>query len=183
MIVAIEGIITSLEPTKCILKLNNGISYGIIISLNSSSKLSLNDKVELFITQIIREDANLLYGFLDKFEQKMFEMLLKVSGVGPSSAITICSSLSYNEFFSAMKNGDIKALTLVPGIGVKSAKKILVELSDKVLDTQDSSNYKNEAILALESLGFKKDKISKVLNECKSTNTSDLVKEALKMMM
>ncbi|MBR4141840.1 MAG: Holliday junction branch migration protein RuvA, partial [Campylobacter sp.] len=82
MIVAIEGIITKKEPTNCVIKLSNGISYSVNISLNCSAKLEKNAKIELLITQIIREDANLLFGFLDADEQKMFEMLIKLSGIG-----------------------------------------------------------------------------------------------------
>lgn len=181
MIVEIEGILTGLEPGMAIIKLNNGISYGIIVSLNCSATLTKGEKVALIIKQIIREDANLLYGFLDIDEKMMFELLLKVSGVGASTAIAVCSALKYVDFASAVINGDTKALTTVPGIGLKTARKIIAELSDaKLISSQNIESYKSQSIMALESLGFKRDKILKVLSTCKAENTEDLIKEALK---
>lgn len=181
MIVALEGIITKKEPTNCVIKLNNGVSYGVGISLNCSAKLEKYAKIELLITQIIREDANLLYGFLESAEQKMFEMLIKLSGIGASTAMAVCSSLSSDSFLKAVINGDFATLTSVPGIGPKTARRIVAELGDaKLMEFSDNESYKSEAILALESLGFKRDRINKVLSSCSSTSTAELVKEALK---
>ncbi|MBR0071210.1 MAG: Holliday junction branch migration protein RuvA [Campylobacter sp.] len=181
MIVAIEGIITKKEPTNCVIKLSNGISYSVNISLNCSAKLEKNAKIELLITQIIREDANLLFGFLEADEQKMFEMLIKLSGIGASTAMAVCSSLSSESFSKAVINGDTATLTSVPGIGPKTARRIVAELGDaKLMEFSSGESYKNEAAMALESLGFKRDKINKVLSECSSTSTAELVKEALK---
>lgn len=94
MIKAIEGIITKKEPTSIWLKVPCGVTYGIFISLFTSSNLNKGDNAELFITQIIREDANLLYGFIKESEQRIFEMLLKVNGIGAATAMAVCSSLS-----------------------------------------------------------------------------------------
>lgn len=181
MIAAIEGIITKKEPTNCIVKLNNGISYCVNISLNCSSKIEKSSKVEFLITQIIREDANLLYGFLDSGEKRIFDMLIKVSGIGASTAMAVCSTLSSDTFMRAIINGDSATLQSVPGIGVKTARRLVAELSDsKIVELSVSEDYKNETILALESLGFKRDRINKVLLECKATDTAALIKEALK---
>ena len=181
MIVGIDGVVTKKEPTNCVLKLNNGVSYGINISLNCSAKFEKGAKVEFFITQIIREDANLLFGFLEADEQKMFEMLIKLSGIGASTAMAVCSSLSSDSFLKAVIGGDTTTLTSVPGIGPKTARRIIAELGDaKLIEFAPSESYKNEAILALESLGFKREKINKVISECSSTSTAELVKEALK---
>ena len=89
MIKAIEGVITKKEPANLILKTAGGVSYGVAISLFCSAKLERGQSVELNITQIIREDADLLYGFLDSNEQKMFEMLIKLSGIGAAMAIAV----------------------------------------------------------------------------------------------
>ena len=181
MIVAIEGTVTKKEPTKCVLKVANGVSYGVCISLNCSSRLERGVKIELLITQIIREDANLLYGFLESAEQKMFEMLIKLSGIGANTAMAVCSSLSSDSFMKAVINGDFATLTSVSGIGPKTARRIVAELGDaKLMEFSESESYKSEAILALESLGFKRDKINRVLSECSSVSTAELVKEALK---
>lgn len=110
MVVAIEGIITKKEPTFAIIKCASGLSYGVFISLFCAAKLETHQKYELFITQIIKEDSNKFYGFLDKDEQKMFEMLLKVNGVGASTAMAICSSLDVNSFYKALNLGDESVL-------------------------------------------------------------------------
>lgn len=180
MVVAIEGIITKKEPTFVILKCSSGLSYGIFVSLFASSKLQSGQKVELLITQILKEDSNKFYGFLDKDEQRIFEMLLKVNGVGASTAMAVCSSLDTNSFYKALSLGDENALKKVPGIGAKSAKRIIVELSDAKMQLESISDDKSEALAALLSLGFKQDKILSVLSTCKGSNTSELVKEALK---
>ena len=180
MVVAIEGIITKKEPTFVVLKCSSGLSYGIFISLFCSTKLQNNEKCELLITQIIKEDSNKFYGFLDKNEQKMFEMLLKVNGVGANTAMAVCSSLDVNSFYQALNMCDETLLKKVPGIGARTAKRIIVELSDNKKNLENISNEKNEALAALISLGFKQDKILNILRDCTGTNTSDLIKEALK---
>ncbi|NLK66438.1 MAG: Holliday junction branch migration protein RuvA [Campylobacteraceae bacterium] len=181
MIVGIEGVLTRLEPNLAIVKLNSGLSYGVIVSLNCSASLTVGEKASLIITQIIRDDAHLLYGFKDKDEQNMFQVLLKVSGVGASTAMAVCSTLKYSEFVSSVVNGDTKVLTTVPGIGLKTARKIIAELSDaKLISSESVESYKSDAILALESLGFKRDRVLKIISECTATNTADLIKEALK---
>ncbi|EKS3506528.1 Holliday junction branch migration protein RuvA, partial [Campylobacter jejuni] len=117
MVVGIEGIITKKEPTFIIVKCASGLSYGIFISLFCSAKIQTQEKHEFFITQIIKEDSNKFYGFLDKDEQKMFEMLLKVNGVGANTAMAVCSSLDVNSFYKALSLSDESVLKKVPGIG------------------------------------------------------------------
>lgn len=181
MIKAIEGVITKKDPAFVILKTASGVSYGVFISLFCSPKLEKGAKIELNITQIIREDANLLYGFLDLDEQKMFEMLIKLSGIGASTAMAVCSSLNPNAFINAVINGDDATLKKVPGIGLKTARRIIAELSDaKLINETSVPAHQSEALMALEALGFKRDKIYKVLSECRGENTSELIKEALK---
>ena len=181
MIAALEGIITKKEPTRCVLKLASGVSYGVNISLGCAAQLQSGAKTELLITQIIREDADLLYGFLDERERTMFEMLIKLSGIGASTAMAVCSTLAPQDFARCVATGDAATLTSVPGIGPKTARRIIAELGDaKLMEFGPSETYKNEAASALQSLGFKRDKINQILAGCSSTNTSDLVKEALK---
>ena len=180
MVVAIEGIITKKEPTYAVIKTNSGISYGIFISLFCAAGFESGQKVEFFITQILKEDSNKFYAFLDKNEQKMFEMLLKVNGIGANTAMAVCSSLDVNSFYKALHLKDEQMFQKIPGIGAKSAKRIIVELSDSKTMFVNVSDEKSEALAALLSLGFKQDKILSVLNGCQSTNTSELVKECLK---
>lgn len=182
MIVGIKGKIEKKEPTLLNLDVN-GLVYEVHVSVNCSSKIVENN-VSLYTTQIIREDAQTLYGFLDINEKKLFDTVIKINGVGPKVALAICSTFTPGSFSNIVSTNDISMLKRVPGIGPKGASRILVELSGFVIDGNDENESANsnslEATLALESLGFKKDVITKVLNSCSSTSTSDLVKEALK---
>ncbi|MBF7044423.1 Holliday junction branch migration protein RuvA [Campylobacter volucris] len=180
MIVAIEGQITKKDPTFVFLKTSNGISYGINISLFCSAKFNKNDKIELLITQIIKEDSHKLYGFLDTNEQKMFELLIKISGIGATTAMAVCSSLDTNAFYTALQNGDESVFKKVPGIGSKSAKRIIAELSDAKINIENSNPAHSQALAALLSLGFKQENILKALSACQNLETSELIKEALK---
>ncbi|WP_024954644.1 Holliday junction branch migration protein RuvA [Sulfurospirillum arcachonense] len=182
MIIAIEGKIVKKEPTFLHVKTNSGFTYKVHVSLFCSSEVELGD-ISLYVTQIIREDANNLYGFKHSSEKKVFDTLVKVNGVGPSTALAVCSTLSPSEFANALTSNSIEAFKKVPGIGPKSAKRILVELSDFSLESDDlgsTNGAVNETIMALESLGFKKDRIKKVLSTCIGSDTSSLIKEALK---
>jgi Holliday junction DNA helicase RuvA len=184
MIVGIEGKIERKEPT--LLNVNvNGIIYEIFVSVNCSSKI-IDQKVKLYITHIIREDSQTLYGFLDPNEKKLFDTVIKINGVGPKVALAICSTFTPSSFSQIVSSNDVSMLKRVPGIGPKGASRILVELSGFIIDTDEnedsSSSNLLEASLALESLGFKKDIVSKVLKNCSGTNTSELVRQALKQL-
>ncbi|QOY53715.1 Holliday junction branch migration protein RuvA [Candidatus Sulfurimonas marisnigri] len=185
MIVGLNGTVEYKEPTFVHIEVS-GVIYEVFISLQSFSAIS-SSKVKLFTSHIIREDAQLLFGFLDMSEKKLFERLIKISGVGPKVAIAICSTYSANTFATIINNKDIKAVQKVPGIGPKSAGRILVELNGFDVDLLSSSDEpKNkafsEASEALESLGFKKDKVSKALSTCSGSDTASLVKEALRLL-
>jgi Holliday junction DNA helicase RuvA len=182
MIVGLEGKIEKKEPT--FLHINtNGIIYEVFTSINCSSSI-VTDSIKLKITHIIKEDSSSLYGFIDTNEQKLFNSVIKINGVGPKIALAICSTFTPTSFAQIVEEKNIDMLKRVPGIGPKGASRILVELSGFVINSNLSSNThignKNDASLALESLGFKKDIITKALNGCNGTTTGDLVKEALK---
>ena len=182
MIKAIEGRVTKKEPTYIWLK-TGGISYGISVSLFTAAKIELGSVCELFITQIIKEDANLLFGFLESAEQRTFELMLKVSGIGPATAMAVCSALEPSAVSIAVTSGDIATFKRVPGIGEKTAKLLLAQLSDANFLSSSSTNpAANEAVMALESLGFKRENISAALNKCQATETVALIKEALKIL-
>ena len=184
MIVGLIGKIIKKEPT--LLNVNvGGVVYEVFVSLNCSSKI-ISDDVNLHITQIIREDSQTLYGFLDLNEKKLFDTVIKINGVGPKVALAICSTFTPLSFSQIVNDNDVSMLKRVPGIGPKGASRILVELSGFIVISDDGSEDNSslsasfEAALALESLGFKKELVSKILKTCVSTTTSDLVKEALK---
>jgi Holliday junction DNA helicase RuvA len=180
MIVGIQGTLEHKDPTYLHINVN-GLIYEVFVSLNTSSKVE-SKEIRLFTTQIIREDANLLFGFLSRDEKKMFDTLLKINGIGPKVAIAICSTFSPDTFSKVVASKDVGMLKRVPGIGPKAAGRILVELADFVVDTDGAGGSNQsiiEASMALESLGFKKDEVKKALGGL-SGDTATLVKEGLK---
>jgi Holliday junction DNA helicase RuvA len=182
MIVGIEGSIQKKDVTYIDIKTSSGLVYRVFVSVNCYSSIK-EEKVTLKTTAIYKEDNISLYGFIDENEQLMFENLLKVKGVGPKVAMAICSTFTPLTFAKIVQEQDITSLKRVPGIGAKGAGLILVQLGSFSVDYAENSTTNsayNEALLALESLGFKKDTIQKTLSKCKSTSTADLVKEALK---
>ncbi len=179
MIVGIEGIVEHKEPTIVHINLS-GLIHELHISINTSNQIT-GSRVKLLVRQIIREDANLLFGFIEISEKKMFDTLLKINGVGPKVALAICSTFTPSTFANVIASKDLNMLKRVPGIGPKAGGRILIELVDFVVDGEDNTTNKSmsEAMMALESLGFKKDIIQKALYGC-SGDTSTLVKEGLK---
>lgn len=177
MIVGLIGRVVKKEATFVDLNVQN-IIYRVHLSVQCSAQLS-SEEIELRITQIIKEDSHNLYGFIDEMEQKIFERLLKINGVGAKVAMAICSTFSPSEFLSIVQTSNVNLLKKVVGIGPKSASRILVELGDFEIAPAMQSHV-NEAVMALESLGFKKESILKVLQSCRADETSALVKEALK---
>ncbi|NPA66479.1 MAG: Holliday junction branch migration protein RuvA [Epsilonproteobacteria bacterium] len=184
MIVGLNGKVEYKEPGVVHLNVN-GVIYEVFISLQTFSVLG--EEVKLYTTHIVREDAQLLYGFATKTEKALFERLIKINGVGPKVALAICSTYTPSQFAQVINSNDMAGIKRVPGIGPKSAGRILVELNgfdevllDKQADASPKTKSYAEATEALEALGFKKDKISKALNECQSDDTASLVKEALK---
>jgi Holliday junction DNA helicase RuvA len=180
MIVGIEGTVERKDPTYVHVNVN-GLIYEVLVSINTSNRIS-DKKVKLFVTQVIREDADLLFGFMDTNEKKMFDTVLKINGVGPKVGLAICSTFTPETFAKVVSSKDVSMLKRVPGIGPKAASRILVELADFIVDGNEESSDSGamgEAIMALESLGFKKDAIQKALSGC-GGDTSTLVKEGLK---
>lgn len=184
MIVGLHGKVVFKEPASVHIDVS-GVIYEVFISLQTFAALGENE-VRLYTSHIIREDAQLLYGFLDPSEKKLFERLIKISGVGPKVAMAICSTYTPSQFAMVLNNKDINGVKKVPGIGPKSAGRILVELNGfdtELITTETPQNQAfQDASEALEALGFKKDKISKALSGCSATDTASLVKEALKLL-
>ncbi len=184
MIVGLQGIIEYKEPSYIHIDVN-GIIYEVFISLQTFSALE-KKSVKLQTVQIIREDAQLLYGFMELSEKKLFQRLIKISGVGPKVAMAICSTYTPTQFGLIINEKNINGIKKVPGIGPKSAGRIIVELNgfdaDLLVSTSPKNRSFSEATEALESLGFKKDKISKALTSCDGEETATLVKQALKLL-
>ncbi len=172
-----------------------GIGYKIYVSEHTMAKLGeIGEKVKIYTHYHVREDNISLYGFMSNEELKMFELLLQVSGIGAKTAIAMLSNITPSKFALAIISNDLKTLTKIPGIGNKSAQRMVLELKDK-LKTQtaieddeeettpnDNSESINEAGQALQILGYNKSEISKVFDKFDTHNlsTEDLIKEALK---
>jgi Holliday junction DNA helicase RuvA len=185
LIVGLNGTLKYKEPAFVHIEVS-GVVYEVFISLQTFSAIE-NDKVSLYITQIIREDAQLLFGFLEMSEKKMFQRLIKINGVGPKVAMAICSTYTPAQFAVVINNKDMNGVKKVPGIGPKSAGRILVELAGFDIELVGSteapvSQAFAQASEALESLGFTKAKTSKALSSCSGKDTASLVKEALKLL-
>ena len=178
MIVGLRGEIVKKEPTYLHIDVS-GVIYEVFISLNTSAALTL-EKRTIHTTHIVREDSEALYGFATMDEKKLFDRLIKLNGVGPKVALAICSTFKPSEFVQIVQQKNVSMLKKVPGIGPKSAQRILVELGEFALEEAPASSAHSEAMMALESLGFKKEQIQKVLATCEAQDTASLVKEALK---
>ncbi|MBN2788080.1 MAG: Holliday junction branch migration protein RuvA [Paludibacteraceae bacterium] len=188
----IKGEITQLSPTHVVLE-NAGLGYFINISLPTYSHLSDKQSCKLYVYEAIREDAHILYGFLDTTERQLFLHLLSVSGVGASTARMIMSSLTVAEIQEVIATSNVQILKSVKGIGLKTAERIIVDLKGKVLKSESESSalfvvdnaIQKEAVSALVMLGFNQQAsqkvVEKILKETPSLKVEQLIKIALKM--
>ncbi len=174
MIAALKGKVFEKIEGKVLLDVN-GIIYEINVSMITFSEVK--DEVLFYISEIIKENEYTLYGFIDKNEKKLFDNLIKLNGVGPKVALAICSTYTPQTFMDIISNQDINALKKVPGIGPKGAKRILMEMSE--FDIEISNPTLNQALLALENLGFNKQDILKAINGLEGS-VEEVIKEALK---
>lgn len=192
MIFYLRGIVQELTPTYTVLEAH-GVGYYVGISLQTSQKLSLGKEYLLYTQQIIREDAHLLFGFFDKEEKEMFNLLISVNGVGAVSAMIVLSSLELSEISQAILSGNSGVLQKVKGIGAKTAERIIIDLRDKVGKFEGGSyektalvdnRAKEEALSALEVLGISRkmsEKIAdKILKSSTEISVENLVKQVLK---
>jgi len=188
MIGYLTGKIISSKPTRIILDVN-GVGYVINITIPTFEAVSEKEIVSLFIHTSVREDSITLYGFFNESEKEMFELLLTVNGIGPKLSQTILSGIQTSELKSALLNGDVSRIQAIPGIGKKTAERMLVELKGKVESltgneplTVDISN-RSEAIAALTTLGYNQKVAEKTVREIITSSPSisleDLIKEAL----
>jgi len=194
MIEYIKGDITELSPARMILECGR-IGYEIHISLTTFDAFRNQPSGIIYIHEIIREDAHLLYGFATKEERELFLMLTSVSGVGPNTARTVLSSVPPAELIQVIASGDEKSLIMIKGIGSKTAQRIIVDLKNKVkpgegklLQTTPSarSEVAEEAVAALVMLGFQKAASQKavdtILKKTAETKVEQIIKTALKML-
>ena len=191
MITHIQGRLVEKNPTDVVIECN-GVGYFINISLHTFSSLPTSENVKLFTHLIVREDAHTLYGFSTVAEREIFRLLISVSGVGPATARTMMSSLAPEQIVDAIATNDLPTIQSAKGIGAKTAQRLVLDLKDKILKVYglsdisvDTSNTnKNEALSALETLGFIRKKAEKVCDAIVKDNPQAsvemIIKQALK---
>ncbi len=196
MIEHLSGKLIHKEPTHILINVND-VGYGVDIPLNTYNKLSNEgEKVSLFIYTYVREDAIKLFGFYTKEERDIFRVFLGISGLGPKLALGILSTYKPSEFASAIEREDYSLLTRIPGIGKKTAERLIVELREKMLhfataEIKEEMGIKaiseniEDAIEALVSLGCSKAVAIKAVKKAveilgEDTLLEDLIKEGLK---
>ena len=185
----------------------NGVGYEVTMPMTSIYTLpELDKEAVLYIHFVVREDAQLLYGFANKVERKLFRLLIKVNGVGPKLGLAILSSMSADQFVSCVKHDDVSTIVKIPGVGKKTAERLLIEMREGLKDWQvdaksvitdnllipndyDENTFvndeKGDAINALISLGYNQsqaDKAVKAIFE-KGMKSEDLIRNALKAMI
>ena len=187
----IKGPVISLSPAGVIIEAGE-IGYFIHISLTTYSLLHGSEKGKLFLHQVIREDAQILYGFFDLTERELFRLLISVNGIGANTAIMMLSSHKPEELQHAILNENVGLLKNIKGIGIKTAQRVIIDLKDKIGKTtagdllfrSAESPVRTEAISALEMLGFNKKAVEKlvdqVLIEQPAITVENLIKLALK---
>ncbi|MEC9026143.1 MAG: Holliday junction branch migration protein RuvA [Candidatus Neomarinimicrobiota bacterium] len=187
MIESLKGILNKKDPTQVIIDVG-GVRLGVHITLSTYEKLGdVNAEVELLTYLNVREDIMELYGFFDNSERLLFKLLTSVNGIGPKSALNILSGTNPNSFKKNIINGDISSLTSIPGIGAKTAKRIVIELKDKFIDggesvelgfqlDSDEEGVIEDVIKVLLSLGYNRNSIDKAISEIA---TKEVLKEDL----
>lgn len=173
----------------------NGIGYKIEISLNTYSQIKEKKEGKVFVHFIVREDAQVLYGFADEKERELFRLLIGVSGIGPNTARVMLSSLNSDELVKAIRDEDLRTINAIKGIGNKTAQRVIVDLKDKIqkwdysseisgTTSQEDNKNREQALLALQTLGFNKiiieKTLDKILKEESQMDVENLIKEALK---
>ena len=196
MIDFIKGQIVYKNPAFIIVETSGGVGYRLNISLNTYAKIEKEETVRLLTHVQIREDAHVLFGFAEESERVLFQMLISVSGVGPATAQVLLSGMSADEVRSAILGENEAAFNKVKGIGPKTAKRIILDLKDKVkkdggetlsLNLSSTNNtMRDEALSALMSLGFQRIAVQKILNkillEKASVTVEELIKTAIRQL-
>lgn len=191
MITHLSGRLIEKNPTHVIIDCN-GVGYFINISLHTFSTIPDGEALKLYTYLQVKEDSHTLYGFADKMEREIFILLISVSGIGASIARTMLSSLHPDQIKQAIASGDVPTIQSIKGIGAKTAQRVILDLKDKILKVFDidiesavsSNTNKEEALSALETLGFARKQADKVctsvLNEKPDATVEMIIKDALK---
>jgi len=185
MIGYLSGKIISAKPTKLLLDVN-GVGYAIHISINTFEKITDKSAVSLFIYTSVKEDSISLFGFFTESEKEMFELLIGVNGIGPKLALSVLSGIQIGELRHAINSGDISRIISIPGIGRKTAERLVLELKTKVEkitddgETEISFSVKKETVAALTTLGYNAKLAEKCVRELLSAEPNAPIEELIK---
>lgn len=191
MIAHLQGKLVEKTPTDVVIDCG-GVGYHVNISLHTYSLLPNTENIRLFTHLQIKEDAHTLFGFVEKSERELFKLLLSVSGIGAGIARTMLSSLDPKQIIQALASGDVGTIQSIKGIGGKTAQRAILDLKDKVLKvyhldevlTPANNTNKDEALSALEVLGFNKKlaekAVDKIVRDTPDATVETIIKQALK---
>lgn len=184
MYASLLGKVTLIKPSYIVLE-NQGVGY-LVVTPNPYM-YHVDQTVYLYIHHYVREDTNTLYGFMSLESKELFIKLIGVSGIGPKSALSILATDNINDVIMAIENGEIKVLTKFPGIGMKSAQQIILDLKGKLVESLDDTlvpTQQSDAQDALLALGYSKTEVAKILKKINLDQPVELiVKEALKLLL
>ena len=196
MIGRLQGILLAKQPPQLLVDVN-GVGYEVDAPMSTFYQLpNTGETIVLHTHLVVREDAQLLYGFYSESERHLFRSLIKINGVGPKLALTILSGISFEEFSRCVMDNDAKALTALPGVGKKTAERLIIELRDKIgkeLDAvlpsvsgatsfaEPDINPVSDAVSALVSLGYKAQEASRMVRsvEAEGLSTEEIIRESL----
>ena len=191
MITHIQGKLTEKNPTHVVIECN-GVGYMLNISLHTFSQISDNENLKLFTHLQVKEDSHTLFGFSSVAEREIFRLLISVSGIGSSIARTMLSSLTPKQVREGIATGDVVLIQSIKGIGAKTAQRVIIDLKDKILKIYDidevsvskDNTNKDEALSALEVLGFVKKQaervVDKIMVQQPDATVETIIKQALK---
>ncbi|APY08720.1 Holliday junction branch migration protein RuvA [Winogradskyella sp. J14-2] len=187
MITHLEGKLVEKNPTDVVIDCN-GVGYFINISLHTFSQIPDREHLKLYTYLQVREDSHSLYGFLSKTEREIFKLLISVSGIGANTARTMLSSLTPEQVKEGIASGDVSLIQSVKGIGAKTAQRVIIDLKDKVLKVYGidelslipNNTNKDEALSALDVLGFNKKQSEKVVDKILKAQPEALVEQIIK---
>ncbi|KOH43991.1 Holliday junction branch migration protein RuvA [Sunxiuqinia dokdonensis] len=184
----IQGKLSGLSPANAVIEAGS-IGYFIHISLNTYSLINGKEQARLFLHQVVREDAHLLYGFAEAAERELFRLLISVNGIGSNTALMMLSSLTAEEIRRAILEENVNLLKSIKGIGAKTAQRVIIDLKDKIgktaasdqiLNSPADNTIRDEALSALVMLGFAKKNIEKELDKLLKANPDLTVEETIK---
>lgn len=184
----IKGTVTNLSPAGIVVEAGE-IGYFVHISLTTYTQLHGSEKVKIFLHQVVREDAHILYGFFSESERELFRLLISVNGIGANTAIMMLSSHKPEELQHAILNENVGLLKNIKGIGIKTAQRVIIDLKDKIGKTtagdllfrSGENPVRTEAITALEMLGFNKKAIEKLVDQVLTAQPAITVENLIKL--